>query len=46
MKTYSFLVTIGSYEQIVEINALNEQEAIDIISREYPRMEGWRYVLI
>ena len=46
MKTYSFLVTIGSYEQIVEINALNEQEAIDIISREYPRMEGWRYMLI
>lgn len=46
MKTYSFLVTIGSYEQIVEINALSEQEAIDIISREYPMMEGWRYTLI
>ena len=37
MRTYSFLVSIGSYEQIVEINALSEQEAIDIISREYQR---------
>lgn len=46
MRTYSFLVSIGSYEQIVEINALSEQEAIDIISREYPRLEGWRYVLM
>lgn len=46
MRTYSFLVSIGSYEQIVEINALSEEEATEIISREYPRMEGWRYVLI
>lgn len=46
MRTYSFLVSIGSYEKIVEINALSEQEAIDIISREYPKLEGWRYVLI
>lgn len=46
MRTYSFLVSIGSYEQIVEINALSEEEAIEIISREYPWIEGWRYVLI
>lgn len=40
MRTYNFLVSIGSYEQIVEINALNVEEAIDIISKEYPKFEG------
>lgn len=46
MRTYNFLVTIGSLEYIVDINALNEEEAFEIISKEYPKFEGWNYYLI
>ena len=46
MRTYNFLVTIGSLEYIIEINAISEEEALDIMSREYPKMEGWKYFLI
>lgn len=46
MKTYNFIVWIGSLEYNIEINATNEEEALDIMSKEYPRIEGWRYMLI
>lgn len=46
MKTYNFIVLIGSLEYIIEVNASCEDEALDIMSREYPRTEGWRYMLI
>ena len=46
MKTYNFFVFIGSNEQIVEINAQSEEEALDIMSEQFPHSEGWRYVLM
>ena len=46
MKTYNFIIEIGSISFGLEVNAYSENEAIDIIQKEYPYSEGYRYVLI
>lgn len=46
MRTYNFIVTIGSLSYNVDINAASEDEAIQIIRQSYPALEGWNYVLL
>lgn len=46
IKTYNFLVFQGNTQFGIDIDACSQYEAIDIISDEYPRDEGWNFMLI
>ena len=46
IKTYNFLILIGKTQLQVDIDAYTEDEAIDIIQKEYPIDEGYHYILI
>ncbi len=46
MKTYNFIIGIGSISFQLEVNAHSEDEAIDMIQEEYPYSEGYHYMLI
>ena len=46
MKTYNFLVTIGKTHFEIDVNAYNEDEAINIIQNEFPIDDGYHYILL
>lgn len=47
MNTYNFVIFINGIAIIqVDINAYNEDEAIEIIKENYPSEEGFRYMLL
>lgn len=46
METYNFIVTIGNMQFGIDIDACSEDEAIDIVQKEYPIDEGYHYMLI
>lgn len=46
MNTYNFLIILGKTQFDVEVNSKTEDEAIDIIRKEYPIDEGYYYILM
>lgn len=46
MRTYNFFIRLGTCEFLLDVNAFSEDEALDIISNEYPQQDGWQYILI
>jgi hypothetical protein len=46
MQTYNFIVMIGKNQFGLDVNAYTEDEAIDIIQKEYPIEQGYRYILL
>lgn len=46
METYNFLITIGKTQFQIDVDANTEDEAIDIIQKEYSIDDGYHYMLI
>lgn len=40
MKTFNFIVSIGNLTYNVDVDAFNEDDALDLIQNEYPEQEG------
>lgn len=46
MKTYNFIIFCGKIQFGLEINANSQDEALDIVSKEYPTDAGWYFILL
>lgn len=46
MKTYNFIISCGKVEFGLDINATSQEEALKIVSKEYPTEAGWHFILL
>jgi len=46
MHTYNFIIINGKINFNLDVDAKTEDEAIDIVRREYPIDDGYRYILL
>lgn len=46
LHTYNFIIINGNMQFQIETNAYSQDEAIDIILEQYPKQEGWNFILI
>jgi len=46
MKTYNFIVFQGGTNFHVDVNAESDDEAIDLLRKDWPESSGWNFVLI
>ena len=46
LRTYNFLVFNGRVQLQTDINAYDEDEAMDLIAENYPEQEGWSFILM